>query len=362
MNARNYSELLADMKNYMSANQNKITDFNSGSIIMTMFEAVARIVERAYIDTRVGYQNNLRKIAYSIFDFYKKDGSYATVNLQFSRLSAGSSSVTIPVGTRVSDGTYYFVTTESGTINAGETVSRDIAAIAEVIGVDYNVRANTLTIIESSVPAEVIAVNNAVKATGGADTESDTEMLARFKEYINGLQGTNEYGIESGVLAIDGVRSVGLVEHFPPKNNIYNVTCYVDDGTGNLTDSLKEKIEDVINGTDESDNPGLKAAGIMIDVLPATQVEVIISVTCTIYRTETALAQAEILEALQTEINDLIIGEDVVWTSIILRLRRLSYVTDVSDLLINGSAENIAIGMNQIARFASASINIVSES
>ena len=362
MNSRSYSDLLSEMKNYMIANQSKITDFNDGSVIMTIFESVARVIERAYIDTRNGYTNNLRAIPYAVFDFEKKEGSKATVSLIFSRSSTGTNSVTIPTGTRVSDGTYYFVTTESGTIEAGDTDSGNIAAEAEEVGLSYNVSANTITTIESSVAAEIVSVTNPTKATGGADEETDTEMLSRFKTYINGLQGTNEYGLKAGLLAVDGVRSVGIEEHFPPEDDTINVTAYIDDGTGNLTDDLKEEVEDVINGDGTSTNQGLRACGVNVEVKAATQVEIAISVTCTIYRTEDAVAQADILEALQDEIDSLGINENVVLTSLILRLRRISYIKDVSDLLVNGSAENVTIAVNQIARFSSASITLESYS
>lgn len=360
MNAETYNSILARMKNHMIAGQSKVTDFNAGSMILTLFESVARPLEQAYIDTRNGYMNNLRAIAYSVFDFEKKAGTNASVNVIFLRAKASSSSVTILSGTKVSDGTYTFTTTENAVIMANETESNAVSATAESVGTSYNVAANTITTIESVVPAEVVEVTNPAKAYGGSDGESDTEMLARFKTYINGLQGTNYYGLKAGVLAIDGVRSVGIEEHFPPKNNIYNVTVYVDDGTGSLTDTLKDTVETKINGEQTSESPGLRAAGIQVDVMSATNVPITVSVTCKTYRTEDALAIAEIKQTIEEAINGLGINENVVWTNIILALRRINYVKDVSNLLINGSADNISINIDQIARFESANVTVES--
>lgn len=362
MNAETYNSILERMKNHMIAGQSKISDFNAGSMIMTLFESVARPLEQAYIDTRNGYMNNLRAVAYSVFDFEKKGGTNASVNVVFSRVNASSASVTVPSGTKISDGSYTFITTERAIIAANATESNAVSATAENTGTDYNLAANTITTIESVVPSEVVEVTNPAKAYGGADSESDTEMLARFKNYINGLQGTNYYGLKSGVLGIDGVRSVGIAEHFPPKNNIYNVTVYVDDGTGNLTDTLKETIETKINGEQTSENPGLRAAGIQVDVMSATNVPITVSVTCKTYRTEDALAISEIKQAIEQAINGLGINEKVVWTDIILALRRISYVKDVSNLLINGASDNISINIDQIARFESANVTVESVS
>ena len=360
MNVETYGNILNRMKNHMIAGQNKITDFNKGSIIMTIFESVARPMEQAYIDTRNGYMNNLRAIAYSVFDFEKKAGVNATVNVVFSRASATESSVTVLSGTKVSDGTYTFITTSNAVIPANQTSSAPVGATAEKVGLAYNVGANTITTIESVVSAEVVEVTNPAKAYGGADTESETEMLQRFKTYINGLQGTNYYGLKSGILAIDGVRSVGIDEHFPPKNNVYNATVYVDDGTGSLTNTLKQQIESKINGEQTSESPGLRAAGIQIDVMPATNVPVTVSVHCKIYRTEAALAIQEITQKIEETINALGIHENVIWTDIILALRGISYVKDISNLLINGDTDNITIDVDQIARFNSATVTVES--
>lgn len=360
MNVETYDSILTRMKNHMITGQSKITDFNSGSVIQTLFESVARPLEQAYIDTRNGYMNNLRAIAYSVFNFEKKTGTAASVNVVFSRAKANSSSVTVLSGTKISDGTYTFITTEKAVIKANETESGAVSATAENTGVSYNVAANTITKIESVVSAEVLEVTNPAKAYGGSDGESDTEMLARFKTYINGLQGTNYYGLKSGILAVDGVRSVGIEEHFPPKNNIYNVTVYVDDGTGSLTDTLKDKIETKINGEQTSESPGLRAAGIQVDVMSATNVPIAVSVTCKTYRTEDSLAISEIKQTIEEAVNKLGINENVVWTDIILALRRISYVKDVSSLLINGSGDNISINIDQIARFESADVTVES--
>lgn len=350
MITRDYNEILTDMKNHMITNQKKITDFNEGSAIMTMFESIARPIETAYIDTRNGYTNILKMIAYAVFDFKRKEGAKATVSVVFSAVEEVNQQVVIPINTRISDGNVVFITNSSTVIEAGEKDSLPVTAQAESIGLKYNVLPNTIKQIESSVPGEVISVINAGKAVGGADNETESEMLARFKEFINGLQGSNEYGIRYGVRALEGVRSVGIEEHFPPKNNVYNFTVYVDDGTGKMTDELKEEVRRVIDGDNSSLYPGKKACGINVDIQPANIVQININVTCTIYRTENAVAIKDIQEYLEELINGKGIGDNIVLTDIVLKLRRLGYITDVNDLLVNGQPKNIEIGEDSIAR------------
>ena len=358
MNTKTYFEIVKEMKESAIAAISGITDFNAGSNIMTIFEAVARPMEQAYIDTRNGYANNLRAIPYSVFDFQQKPGQKASVGVKFTRNAAMLSVSTIPQGTRVSDGNLIFITTETGTIASGQTESDLVEASAENIGYEYNVSAGTITTIESSLSAEIVSVTNPSKATGGTDVETQTQMLKRFKYMINGLQGSNYYGISAGVLSLEGVRSVSIEEHFPLKNSIYNFTVYVDDGTGRLTDDLKLQVLDIINGNNTAENPGLRAAGVNFDVQPATIVPVEIVMTVTTYRVEDARVENDITTRLTEYINGLGIHENVVLSSIIVLLKQISGITDISDLTLNGATDNINIGINQIARFDSVSITI----
>ena len=211
METKNYEELLEEMKENAISSGSGLTDFNEGSIIMTIFEAISRPLEQAYIDTRNGYTNNLKAIPYSVFDFQQKQGQKANVDVVFSRNEALSSVSTIPSGTRVSNGTFVFITTQTAIIDANETSSNSVGAIAEEVGLKYNVPADTIKTIESNLSAEITEVNNPYKATGGTDAETPTQMLRRFKYMINGLQGSNKYGLMAGVLGIEGVRSVGIV-------------------------------------------------------------------------------------------------------------------------------------------------------
>lgn len=361
MDSKSYDELLAECKNYMIANQSKITDFNTGSVIMTIFEALSRVVERGYEDTRLGYDAALIQMAFSIFNFEKKAGTYATVKVVFSASSAVTSAVTIPSGTKVSNGSYTFVTTAATTISAGNTDSDEVGATAESIGVAYNVAAGTITTIESTVPSLVVAVTNSNSATGGSDAESQTDSLIRFRKMLNGLQGTNYYGMESAILAVDGVKSVGIVEHIPPTEDegyYYNATAYIDDGTGSLSDDLKEEVQKTIDGNDTDDYPGVRPAGINVNVKAAVDVE--ISVSATLYidsSSDQEVMQAAAISAIQEYISGLGINENVVWSQVMNVLLGVG-VKDVKNLLLNDSQENITISKMNVARYSSATFTM----
>lgn len=357
MTTRNYDELLEDMKFHMITNQKKVTDFNQGSVIMTIFESIARPLETAYIDTRNGYTNILKSIAYAVFDFKKKEGSKAVVEVVFSAAEPVSSDVVIPRNTKISNGSLTFITNSQTVISAGEVNSNKVTAQAENIGLEYNLLPNTINQIQSSVPGEVVSVNNPAKAVNGANKETESEMLARFKEFINGLQGSNSYGIRAALKALPSVRSVGIKEHFPPKNNVYNFTVYIDDGTGKMTESVRKEVDKVINGDNTSEYPGMKACGLNVDIEEARIVEINVDVTCTIYRTESNVALNDVKQALEEFVNGKGIGENIVLTDVVMKLRKFGYITDVNELRINNDVKNIEIGEDSIARLNEINVN-----
>lgn len=362
MNTQSYNQIYDKMKNNMIANQETLTDFNEGSMISTMFESIARIGERFYIETRNGYSNNLKAIPYSIFNFKRKEGAKAAAIVKFKRSVPIGTKTIIPIGTQVSNGTYFFYTTSVGSINADELESNSISVVADKVGIAYNVPANSITTIESAVSSDIVSVNNDTRASGGTDRETDLQMLSRFKIYINGLQGTNNYGFKSAVLSIEGVRSVSIVEQFPPLYNIFNAIVYVDDGTGNLSNELKLKIEDTINGNDTQVKPGCRATGMQVLVMPAKPVNIKINVEVKVYRTDEDTAKFDVKESLVEEINSLSIGENVIISSLILKLRRISYVRDVPYLaIVDGEGTkttNLDLNEDQIARISADDIEV----
>lgn len=358
MTTLNFKEIYTSLKNYCISRQTKITDFNDGSIISTIFEAVSRAVERIYIDIRIGFTNLLKSIPYNLFQIKQKEGTKASARVKFSRSVAIDVTSVIPVGTLVSAGDLIFETTEPATINSGEMDSNIIGVIAKEIGAKYNVAATAINTIASEVSSDVVLVVNENKATGGTNAESENEMLERFKMYINGLQGTNTYAFKAALLSSDSIRSISIDEHFPPDNS-YNYTVYIDDGTGGMTEELKNEVHKIING-DENDivnYPGCKVPGMNYRISAASVVPITITGKVTIYRTAHTQADIDIKEILQDTIDSLSINESVLLTTIVQKLKNIPYIKDVdiSQLKINNAAANVNILINQIARFESSS-------
>jgi hypothetical protein len=83
-----------------------------------------------------------------------------------------------------------------------------------------------------------------VSASGGAENEAWSDYAARFSDYIP-------------------VRSLSVEEHFPPLDGIWNMTVYLEDGSGGMTESAISEAKRIIDGIG-SDTGGYCAPGINI--------------------------------------------------------------------------------------------------
>ena len=352
---RRYDEIMAGATANMIAKQDKITDFNEGSIIHTILDTVSRIAERMYVAIRQGYNELLVLIPYSLFGFGRKNGLHASGKVIFKRSAAHPAQSIIPKGAKVSGGAYSFTTTEAGIIPVDGTESVPIEVIANTAGRAFNVAAGVVNTIDSVVPADVVEVTNPHAFSGGTDQETDAEYKERFRMYINGLSGTNSYAIKSAALSVNAVRSVSTQNHKPPYKNLYNMSIYVDDGSGGATEETIEAVRRAIEGDDTEANPGHLAPVINIRVLSPTAIPVVIEMDASIYSIDTDEAREGIRSVVSSYINGLTIGKPVVLSEIITKVMALNYVKDVS---ISSPQVNITPAINQIARTGTIKINL----
>jgi uncharacterized phage protein gp47/JayE len=352
---RRYDDLMQQAAANMIARQDKITDFNPGSINHTFLDTICRICERAYVAIRQGYNDNLRLVPYFVFGFERKKGTRANGTVQFRRENPLQTVTPIPVNTKISGTGKSYVTTETGYIEPGAVLSNEIPFLAAENGKSFNVAAFVIDTIDSIVPSDIVEVTNQYPATGGTDAETETEYDERFKIYINGLSGTNSYAIMNAALNVEGVRSVSVKNHRPPLRNIYNMSVYVDDGSGSARPETIEAVKLAIEGDGTALHHGHLAPGVNVRVLPPQIVPVNISAIVYVYRTDLSESTVEIQKIITEYVNSLTIGKPVVLAKVLSSITKLAYVRDVK---ITFPAENIDLGPDQIARFYNAEIDL----
>jgi uncharacterized phage protein gp47/JayE len=363
MEVKTFDQIQYEMRNFIIAHQDKLTDFNDGAVLESYIEATARQLALLYIRCRVGFSSYLRALPYSIFNFQKKEGLKASVALVFSRPKVFSYETAIPVGTIVSAGGLKFLTSAPGAVPSGAMASAPIPAIAENVGERYNVFAGAVATVISTLPADIVSVNNAEAATGGIDGEDWGAYMNRFSEYILGLSRTNGYGFKSGLTGDHLVRSLQIDEHFPPLNGIWNMTVYLEDGSGGMTDDALAEAKKRIDGDQTIGNGGYRAPGINIRYLTPEIVPVSLRVQVTVdmdvvKNIDESVVVYEVTEAVKKFVNGLLIGESLLISDVIVMLKGISYIDDVK---VIAPENNIDITTRQIARFENCDVTVVIE-
>ena len=353
---KQFDEIVSDMVAWVISNSSKITDLSPGSIIRSFIEGSALSIEEVYVATYLGFRRYLDNIQETAFDFTKKSGTKAGVNVVFSRIGT-SGDVTIPGGTRLKTATgLRFVTTVAGTITNGNTSSASVACLADATGSAYNVGAATITIIEDTV-AGVDTVTNALAATGGVDQESNIAFKTRFQAYIEGLGRSNVAGLVAGALSVEGITSVSVVELFPPVSNV-NVDLYVDDGSAvTVTADKLNEVQNIIDGNGTEDNPGYRSAGINVVVKTPNIVSQNVVMNVSILSgVDTEQLQTDIINDVTKYVNTLGVGNDIIYNEIIASIMGVYGVVDVT---LTTPSANVTITATQVGRVGTITVNLI---
>lgn len=358
---KTFLQLYDAMRRYLIGESSTYTNFNTGSRLRVLLESIALIISQTHNDFYQGLKIAIPVSTYNAFDFERKAGVAASGSLEFTRSTPAGQDYTIPIGTAILLNGIRYETLVSGSITTGNTSSGNISAQCAQAGVDGNVSNGA---IDTSLgqgsfvnqPDGVEACTNNVAFSGGTDQESDEDRIERFRTYISSLARSPVQGLIAGTLSVSGIVSASIVESSPSSGW---VTIYADDGTGTLSAPLKTEVEKVINGdlTDPDDYPGYRAAGIQVRVLgPTVQT---VNVTADIKILNTSLSDPTTLKslvqtAIETYINTLRIGEDVI-VSEIIAVSKDSH-QDVYDIDVTVPAANVSITSDKVARTGTVTI------
>ena len=362
MEVKTFDQIYTDMKNYIISRQDRLTDFNDGGVLSSQLEAHAREMAMLYVSCRVGFSTFLRALPYSVFGFSMKEGERASGDVVFSRSRPFSYDSTIPAGTTVSSGGLNFMTVEAGVIESGATDSIPIVVTAQDVGDRYNVPASTIQTIVSVLSADIVSVNNPAAATGGENAEDWASYTDRFADFILGLQRTNSSGILSGLTAM--IRSHGIVEHFPPLDNLWNMTLYLEDGSGGMTPDDLAEAKRIVDGNFARGIGSYRAPGINVRYKTPEIVPITLNITVTTERDvankiDQSVVANQVIDEVRRFINGRRIGDNILKSDITVLLRRLPSLSNVH--VIKPERDIEIDESTQIARFEDCLVTVVTE-
>lgn len=255
-------DVLNDLINWTTSRTTKINDFNTGSAIRTLYEAVSVQLEEFYVRMKQNVLYAITNSIYQAFGFERQAESYATGTVTITFIQAVPVSFTIPKGTVFSTsavyGYIYFETLEDYYVEVGLTSIR-IPVQCKTPGVVGNVPRGAIT---TMIPTNALvkSVYNILPFSDGQDAETATEHKKRFQRYINTLARATRNAILYGTLEVEGVTGAWVDDNY-----IGYVKVYAHNSEGDLPAALRTAI---LNNLIE-----YRAAGIEVEVLPIVKID-----------------------------------------------------------------------------------------
>jgi uncharacterized phage protein gp47/JayE len=339
----------------------RVTDFNPGSNVRTLIEAVGIRLE--HLDAKAWLALE-RAIPQVLFDFFGEgDGLTTTVGfpkrpalpasgvVRFLRGTGVSGDITIPSGTQLqvpaagaTPARRYVTTLPATLLAAGSFVDTMAAAVQG--GAAGNVAANTLVLLEA-----ITGVSSATNPSGwlnGSDAETDEARRQRFTRYLRNLARAQEGGLEVGALTATVLSAGQVVERVLAARAVTDpdqrglVRVYVDNGSGTASAALVTAAQALIDGgraTDGARVPGYKAAGVVVEVAAVTPQIVPVAATIALDDGfDRTIVQPTVVTAIEGYLAALGVFADLILADLIATI---TLVRGVRDVAVRAPATNV---------------------
>jgi uncharacterized phage protein gp47/JayE len=247
---KKFQDILKDLFTFVGEG-GKLTDFNVGSALRTILEAVAAIVEEVwyrlqffvslfFLGTSKGEWIDRRL---NDLGMLRQEGSASYGLITAGRDSPSPMTIKISAGTVFQDetGTLQYITQKDAILNIGDSAV-DIEAQATDIGSAYDLPPGT-ALKQAGIAISGLEWGKIKLMGGGADIESDEDYVNRVPEYFDSLSRGTGPALKYAAKDVKGVMSVTLKENYPSKGWF---TIYIDDGSGVANETLLQSVRAVL--------------------------------------------------------------------------------------------------------------------
>lgn len=342
---KDFTSLTASMINWMKATQNKVTDFNVGSVARTLVEAPAAEIDELYQQMFIGLKEAIPVSVYNTFSFDLITEVPATGFIRV-YVDASLTPILVPAATTftaVSNGTSY-TSLNDVTITPGNLYA-DVLVTCTLPGTIGNISAGETFTLEPVIN-QITSASNSAPFASGIDAETDDDRKSRFNAYVSSLNRGTLAAIRYGLTLANLTDSSGNITERVVSSSIIEpwltdelqpvslVNCYVHNGVGATSAALVTRAQEVIYGYYDENGvavPGWKAAGVKLLVYSATETTVPVTGTLTVldgYDGPTLITLAE--QAAYEYILSRGIGETVIKSELIALIMEIEGVYDTT--------------------------------
>lgn len=340
-------EVFNNLVDWITTKTDKITDFNVGSAIRTLTEAIAIQFEEFYFSMKQNVLYAIENSIYTSFDFDVKlsraSSGYVTIEFE----EPLPSTLTIPKGTvfctSVMYGYIYFESTSEISVERGAPEAL-IPIQCKTSGIIGNVPAESITTIVMT-HSIIKSVKNKFPLTNGQDDETSSERKNRFKNYVRTLARGTADSILYGALEVDGVTGAWVDDKY-----IGYVKVYAHNSTGELPAELKKEIIKNLQN--------YRAGGIEVEVLPIVKKVVDLNLKITIGNDyDEALYTNLIKKLIENYLNGFSVAKSLYISDIIHTIKSV-YLEEVINLEVS-SGQDIVISNNELIRSGNIEVKCV---
>jgi uncharacterized phage protein gp47/JayE len=309
----------------------------TGSVVLTWTGVVGAASYRVYYSTTTGTEAHWLPAAAGVT-------TITDIGTAGTAASPPGADTTSPIEATI---TGRFVT------GAAAVPTNRALVVATVAGSEGNVPAGTVVLVVSPVNGGPSVTNDAAMSSG-ADVESDDAYRARILLNYGQAQGAgNEADYEQWALAFG---PIGFATVQPLWAGAGTVRVIVTDQSNQPVSALV--VQQLQNLLDPVPGQGAGLAPIGAIVTVATPTLLTVAVTGTVVFDDgysldgaagTIPSRQSIMDSIDEYVNSLAPGGDVILNNVIARFFLIPGVLDVSAVMLNGSASNVAVGTLQVA-------------
>ena len=356
LSTRNFTDIVRGTVTAIQAGSSQLLNLTIGSVLRAIVEANAGVI--LWLQGLVVYVLSLTRFNTSKgvdadswaadFGFTREAAKPATGQVTFGRFTTTITSV-VPFGAvlQTSDGTQTYTVNNDPTgtgYNAGlggyvlgiGVTSLVVGVTAVTPGSSGNVLAGTITSIGQGITG-VDTVNNASPFVNGVDTESDTNLYARFQLFIAALSKATKIAVQAAIANVQQGLQSTITENYDYNGTYDPGSFYVvlDDGSGAPSDELVNTVGDAIEA--------VRALGIRFAVFKTVVVTADVSMTIT---SAAGFDHGSVVGAvgiaLTNFLDTLPLGAGLPYNQLAAVAFGVSGVTNASAILLNGDILDIA--------------------
>lgn len=340
MQLKRLSDILSRLIDVTMVNTTELNDFTEGSVIRSIYEAVAMELEQYYMLSRENIFWGIQHGVLDTFGFAKREAKYATGLVRVDFYAPLALNIVIPKGTLFasSDTANYpqtFITEDAWHVQAGSQ-----SALIEVHCTQTGTIGNIPTGVISTVQTdrqEISAVTNPEDFLSGSDEESIEDVRGRFRAYVETTGRATTKSVAYAARQVPEITGAYVDEHV----GWIHVFCH--DANGDLPASLQAKVEAAIQD--------YRPVGMKWSVEPVVKQTADISVGITLRdMSQSTLAfDAGVKRVIRDYINSLNVAEDVVLSDIVMAVRKINEGL-IYDVKVTNQTSNLKAASNGIFR------------